>query len=81
MAFRKWIVGKAEKEAAKYLAEECGIDPFSALLACSRGLSDPSELEQFITNEPLLCDPRELIDIENAAEIINAAISDNKKIE
>lgn len=80
MAFRKWIVGKADKEAAKYLAEECGIDPFSALLACSRGLSDPSELEQFITNEPLLCDPRELIDIENAAEIINAAISDNKKI-
>lgn len=80
MAFKKWIVGKADKENAKYLAEECGIDPFSALLACSRGLSDPSELEQFISSEPLLCDPRELIDIENAAEIINAAIADNKKI-
>ena len=80
MAFKKWIVGKADKDNAKFLAEECGIDPFSALLACSRGLSDPSELEQFISSEPLLCDPRELIDIENAAEIINAAILDNKKI-
>lgn len=80
MAFKKWIVGKPDKENAKYLAEECGIDPFSALLACGRGLSDPSELEQFITSEPLLCDPRELIDIENAAEIINAAIGENKRI-
>ena len=80
MAFKKWVVGKADKETAKYLSEECDIDPFSALLACSRGLSTPSELEQFISSEPLLCDPRELIDIEKAAECINTFIKQNKKI-
>ncbi len=80
MPFKKWVVGKADKEAAKIIAEECDIDPFSALIACSRGITDPSELELMLSDEPLFSDPRELKDIENAANAVRAAIKERQKI-
>ena len=77
---KKWVIGSPDRERAKFLAEECGIDPFVALIACSRGVEDAAELEQFLSNESCLCDPRELADITLAAEIINAAIENGEKI-
>ncbi len=80
MAFKKWIVGETDREKAKQLAEEFDIDPFTALVACVRGVTDSSELELMLSDEPLLCDPNELIDIEVAADFINTAISEGKSI-
>lgn len=80
MAMKKWVIGKPDRENAKWLADECGIDPFVALIACSRGISDAAELEQYVSVEPCLCDPRELADITIAADIINAAIENKEKI-
>ncbi len=80
MAFKKWVIGNSDKALAKHLAEECDIDPFIAMLAAARGYSDETELEQFLSDEVMLCDPRELIDIEKAAEIVNEAISTGTKI-
>ncbi len=62
------------------MAEECDVDPFVALIACGRGVTDSSELEQMLCEEPLLCDPRELPDIKKAAEYINRAIVEDKLI-
>ena len=80
MAFKKWVVGNPDRERAKQLAEEFDIDPFTALIACGRGIADSGELELLLTDEPLLCDSKELKDIERAAEVINAAIENKEKI-
>ncbi len=80
MAFKKWIVGSADKDRAKVLSEEFEIDPFTALVACGRGITDSSELELLLSDEPLLCDPNELIDIKKGAEFVNCAIKENRRI-
>ncbi len=80
MSFKKWIFGKADKQAARIISEECDIDPFSALIACSRGITDPSELEFMLSNEPLLADSRELTDIDRAANAVREALSNKEKI-
>ena len=80
MAFKKWEIGFADKDTAKMLAEECGADPFAAMIAVSRGICDPGEFELMLSDEPLLCEPRELADISAAADFLNTAISENRKI-
>ncbi len=80
MSVKKWIVGNPDREKAKLLAEECDIDPFAALIAVGRGIDNEGELELLMSDEPILCDPLELIDIKEAADYINNAIEKNVKI-
>ncbi|MBO7519326.1 MAG: DHH family phosphoesterase, partial [Clostridia bacterium] len=80
MALKKWEIGTPDRAAAKMLAEECGADPFAAMIAVSRGIDDPSEFELMLSNEPLLCEPRELADIEVAAAFLKTAAAEGKKI-
>lgn len=80
MNLKKWVVGTPDRELAKQLSIECDIDPFAALIACQRGYNDPSQIEQLITDEVLFEDPAELIDIKLAADVVNGAIADKKKI-
>lgn len=80
VAIKEWIIENPDREKAKIIAEECNIDPFTALIACGRGITDSSELEQFIAPEPILCDPEELIDIRLAADVINTAVKDGTLI-
>ncbi len=80
MGFKKWIVSEIDKAKAKELAEECNVDPIVALIASSRGYTDPMDLEQFLMDEPVFSDPKETADIILAAEIVNAAIEDGVKI-
>ena len=80
MGFKKWLLTNCDKELAKNLAEECNTDPLVALIAAARGYTDPTDLEQFLAEEPCFSDPKELKDIELAAECINNFIAENKKI-
>ena len=80
MGFKKWIVADYDKELAKELAEECDVDPIVALIASSRGYDNPTDLEQFLSDEPVFSDFRHTADIIIAAEIVNAAIEDGVKI-
>lgn len=80
MGMKKWRVAEFDKQLAKELAEECDVDPIIALIASERGYSDPAALEEFLSDEPCFADPRELADIEKAAEIINEAIENGTKI-
>ncbi len=80
MSVKKWVVGTPDREKAKLLAEECDIDPFAALIAVGRGIDNEGELELFMSDEPILCDPLELADIKIAADYINNAIEQNVKI-
>lgn len=80
MAFKKWCVADFDKQLAKELAAECDVDPIVALIASSRGYEDPTELEQFLSDDPVFSDPRECVDIEKAADIVNDAIEKGEKI-
>lgn len=80
MAFKKWELSSPDKEKANLLADECGADPFAALVAVSRGIDDPSEFELMLSGEPLLCEPRELADITVAAGFLKDAVEAGKKI-
>ena len=80
MSYKKWIVSNSDKILAKNLAEECDIDPIAALILASRGYSDPIEIDQFLSNDPIISSHRELIDIEKAVECINNSISEDDLI-
>lgn len=80
MSIKRWAIGKPDRETAKLLAQECDVDPFVALISVARGVNDAAELEQYLSKECYLYDPRELTDIILAADIINAAIEDGQKI-
>lgn len=80
MSYKKWIVANSDKILAKDLAEECDIDPIAALILASRGYSDPIEIDQFLSNDPIISSHRELIDIEKAVECINNSISEDELI-
>ncbi len=80
MAFKKWEVKSVDRIKAKELALECDVEPIVALIASSRGYTDPTDLEQFLSDEPYFSDAYELIDIMHAADVVNKNINDNKKI-
>lgn len=80
MSIKRWIVAAADKSSARALSEECGIDIFSALLLCSRGITDAVDAEEFISNDVVLCDPYEFRDMELAVKRIHTAIENGEKI-
>ena len=80
MGMKKWQTAELDKALAKELAEECGVDPIVALIASSRGYTDPSDLEEFLSDEPCFSDPFLLADIEKAADILNEAVESGVKI-
>ena len=80
MQFKRWIVNPIDKPLASFLAEECEVDPFVALVASGRGYTDPADLEEFLTDEVILEDIYSLADIEKAAEMINEAVWAEEKI-
>ncbi len=80
LGLKKWQVASYDKNLAKELAEECNIDPIVALIASARGYEDPMALEEFLSDEPCFSDPREMADIQKAADIINSFIASGEKI-
>lgn len=80
MGVKKWQIAGFNKMLAKELAVECDIDPIVALIASARGYTDPASLEEFLSDEPCFDDPRNLTDVEKAAEIINSNIENGSKI-
>lgn len=77
---KEWLYLENDKETAVSLAKECGIDSFTALLLCSKGICDPFEADEFLSDEIVLQDPNIFADIEKAAFRINNAIKNGEKI-
>ena len=80
LLYRHWNINPVNKALAGDLAAECGVSPFIALIAAGRGYTDPACLDEFLSDECLMCDPYELRGIEKAADIINDAIYSEEKI-
>ncbi len=80
MNYKRWIFPEVDKELAGMLADDCGIDPLSAVIALSRGMSDPYDVEQFFETEPNFGDPYELSGMSEAVDRIHMALDENEKI-
>lgn len=80
MLFRQWQINKVDKAKVKSIAEECDIDAFAALLAVCRGVDEPYDIEEMLSNDIYITDPFSMVDMEKAVEAVNAAIRDNKLI-
>lgn len=80
MAFKRWVISPPEKQLAEMLAEECNTDSFIALIAASRGYTDPAELDEFLSDETIISDPFELSDMGKAVDIIWNSIYSEEQI-
>ncbi|MBO5066623.1 MAG: single-stranded-DNA-specific exonuclease RecJ [Clostridia bacterium] len=76
---KKWVVSPCDRELAADIAENCGIEPFAALLLCSRGLTDEFEVESFLFDTELI-DPFTLPDMEIACERVHKAVDSGERI-
>lgn len=77
---KKWNVSLIDKEQAALLAENYSLDPFVSLLLVSRGITDSLEIDEFFSNEVMLCDPFELKDMDKAVVRIREAVEKYEKI-
>ena len=68
-----------DRELAADIAENCGIEPFAALLLCARGLTDEFEVESFLFDTELI-DPFTLPDMEKACERVHKAVDSGERI-
>lgn len=80
MNYKRWIFSNVDKQMVAEIADDCNLDPLVVLIACSRGMTDPYEIEQFFEKEPEFCDPYEYTGISEAVERINIALEENEKI-
>lgn len=80
MSRKRWIVAGGDRELARSIAEECDVDALVALILVSRGLSDPFEVEEFLSDDVPLGDPMELRDMDKAVARIEAALARGEKI-
>ncbi|MDR1630006.1 MAG: single-stranded-DNA-specific exonuclease RecJ [Oscillospiraceae bacterium] len=80
MSRKMWTLPEFNKDLAASLAEDCGIDPFVALLLAARGCKTPEEAERFLCVGEVLEDPFALRDMDKAVECINRAVDDFERI-
>lgn len=80
MGFKKWEIAQINKEIATKIAEECNIEPFLALMAYSRGYTDPFELDEFLSRDIPDLDPYAFPDMEIGVKRIIGAIQNKEKI-
>ena len=80
MAEKLWMIPTADKQLARELAEECGVDPLVALILSNRGVTDPMEIDAFLSDEGEVASPYTLADMDKAVARIGKAIEAGERI-
>ena len=80
MGLKKWVVNEPDRALARELSAECGIDSFCALLLTLRGINDPLEAEEFLSDEGIFPDPMCFTDMDLAVGRLNDALENGEKI-
>lgn len=80
MSRKKWIISPIDKDAAAQVAENHSLDPFTALILVSRGITEYEDVEEFFDNDFSFCDPYLITDMDKAVERIRQAIDNFEKI-
>ena len=74
---REWVFKQTDKALATELAKECEIPDFTAFLLVSKGLCDPFEIDEFLSDELVLQDPFCFADMQKGIERVNFANCNN----
>ena len=80
MSRKKWITAHIDKELAAQVAENHSLDPFTALILVSRGITEYEDVEEFFESDFSFCDPYLITDMDKAVERIEKAIDNFEKI-
>ncbi len=80
MSRKKWITAHIDKELAAQVAEMHSLDPFTALILVSRGITEYEDVEEFFDSDFSFCDPYLIADMDKAVERIEKAIENFEKI-
>lgn len=80
MSRKKWITAHIDKDLAAQVAESHSLDPFTALILVSRGITEYEDVEEFFDTDFCFCDPYLITDMEKAVERIEKAIENFEKI-
>ncbi len=81
MSRKKWQISGCDKETAVRIAQEYGLDPFTAMLSVSRGICADADIRDFFFGgDGGLSDPFSLIDMDKAVARINDAIDGFERI-
>ncbi len=80
MSRKKWLTAHIDKELAAEVAENHSLDPFTALILVSRGITEYEDVEEFFESDFSFCDPYLIVDMEKAVERIQKAINEKEKI-
>ncbi len=80
MRSSRWLIPEIDPESARELAAELGVQPVTASVLLSRGLSDPVAARRFLTPDlGHLHDPLLLTGMRDAVARIQAAIAGPKR--
>lgn len=80
MSFRRWVLPQLDKESAAMLAEECGLDPFLALMLTTRGIGEVETAMEFLTASELTADPMGFADMDKAVDRVRRAVDSGETI-
>ena len=80
MSRKKWLTAHMDKELAALVAENHSLDPFTALILVSRGITEYEDVEEFFDSDFSFCDPYLIADMDKAVERIEKAIENKEKI-
>ena len=80
MAIKQWREAEIDKSLAKDLAQFCDCSEFCALLLSSRGITDYTEVDEFLSTDIVLSSPYSITGLAECAEIIKNEIAQKGKI-
>ena len=80
MSIVQWDYLEVDKECAKDVAQQCDCTLFCALLLTSRGVTEYSEVDEFLSTDVVFSNPYAIDGIAKAAEIIRNEIDLHGKI-
>ena len=80
MSRKKWLTAHIDKEIAAQVAENHSLDPFTALILVSRGITEYEDVEEFFDSDFCFCDPYLIADMEEAVIRIEKALENHEKI-
>lgn len=77
---KKWMLAHIDKDVAADVAEAHSLDPFTALILTSRGITEYEDVEEFFDSDFAFCDPYLIRDMDRAVQRIQKAIDGFEKI-
>ena len=77
---KQWSVAKLNRDNAKALGERYGLSPIVSALLEIRGINTERDIHNFLSDDSIVDDPYEIMDMDRAVERIKFALENGEKI-